>query len=141
MTPPSRGSALYAVTLVTIGAAAGVRFFTTTADAAPAAPTAPPAAPVAATTGTPSNADAGTARTAVRYDPRWDESARTLAAALPGAELVRVPGLGATLQVVVGSDYHGPGAPPSAPPPSAPAKTAPASASASPADRTTVFCD
>ncbi|MFD9128732.1 LCP family protein [Kitasatospora sp. NPDC059571] len=60
-----------------------------------------------ATTGTPANADGPAGRTAVRYDPRWDESARTLAAALPGAELVRTPGLGATLQVVVGADYRG----------------------------------
>ncbi|MFB7618417.1 LCP family protein [Kitasatospora sp. NPDC056181] len=60
-----------------------------------------------ATTGAPSNAPAGTAsgRTAVRYDPRWAESARTLAAALPGAELATVQGLGPVLQVFVGTDY------------------------------------
>ncbi|MEV7181855.1 LCP family protein [Kitasatospora sp. NPDC093679] len=92
-----------------------------------------------ATTGTPSNADAVTTRTAVRYDPRWDESAKTLAAALPGAELVPVPGLGATLQVVVGGDYRGPAAPsgaPSAPAPAAapasPSTSAPSSASPGP---------
>lgn len=56
-----------------------------------------------ATSGTASNTGT-TERTEVRYDPRWDESAKTLAAALPGAELVRTPGLGATLQVVVGTD-------------------------------------
>ncbi|GAA4851629.1 LCP family protein [Kitasatospora terrestris] len=65
-----------------------------------------------ATTGTPSNAgpEAGptpVGRTVVRYDPRWDESSKTLLAALPGAEAVAVPGLGATLQVVVGADYRG----------------------------------
>ncbi|MEV6211963.1 LCP family protein [Kitasatospora sp. NPDC051914] len=86
-----------------------------------------------ATTGTPSNADTAAARTAVRYDPRWDESAKTLSGSLPGAELVPVPGLGATLQVVVGPDYRGPGAPSVAPSPAAPAGTAPASAPASPA--------
>ncbi|CAL8974829.1 hypothetical protein CELL_01896 [Cellulomonas sp. T2.31MG-18] len=49
MTPPSRGSALYAATLVTIGAAAGVRFFTTTPDLhAAAAQGAATGAPVAA---------------------------------------------------------------------------------------------
>ncbi|WP_263105112.1 LCP family protein [Kitasatospora sp. DSM 101779] len=92
-----------------------------------------------ATTGTPSNANAVTARTAVRYDPRWDESARTLAAALPGAELVPVPGLGATLQVVVGGDHRGPAAPgttssavSSAPAPAAAPAAAPPAASASP---------
>ncbi|GAA2834357.1 LCP family protein [Kitasatospora paracochleata] len=71
-----------------------------------------------ATTGTPSNAagapsphpGSGTpsaVRTVVRYDPRWDESVKTLAAALPGAELVAVSGLGATLEVVAGTDYRG----------------------------------
>ncbi|WP_405013057.1 LCP family protein [Kitasatospora sp. NBC_01539] len=78
-----------------------------------------------ATTGTPSNTGTAVARTSVRYDPRWDESAKTLAAALPGAELVRTPGLGATLQVVVGTDHGGTPSPaPAAVPP-------PASASAS----------
>lgn len=49
MTPPSRGSALYAATLVTIGAAAGVRFFTTTPELhAAAAQGAATGAPVAA---------------------------------------------------------------------------------------------
>ncbi|MFC8452279.1 LCP family protein [Kitasatospora sp. NPDC057223] len=62
-----------------------------------------------ATTGAPANAPGGetVARTTVRYDPRWDESLRTLAAALPGAALVPQPGLGATLQVLAGSDYPG----------------------------------
>ncbi|MFG3056789.1 LCP family protein [Kitasatospora sp. NPDC048239] len=85
-----------------------------------------------ATTGAPSNAPAGTAgaRTAVRYDPRWDESARTLAAALPGAELTAVPGLGPTLQVYAGGDYQaspGPSpatAPAPAPPPPGPGTAA-----------------
>ncbi|MET9617823.1 LCP family protein [Kitasatospora indigofera] len=92
-----------------------------------------------ATTGTPVNAPGGeaSARTVVRHDPRWDESARTLAAALPGAELVAVPGLGGTLQVVAGSDYQGPAAPPPAatpaaatpsPPAAAPTPTAPSAA-------------
>ena len=62
-----------------------------------------------ATTGAPGNAPGGeaVARTTVRYDPRWDESLRTLAAALPGAALVPVTGLGATLQVLAGGDYQG----------------------------------
>ncbi|MEV8099405.1 LCP family protein [Kitasatospora sp. NPDC085879] len=84
-----------------------------------------------ATTGTPSNADGANARTAVRYDPRWDESARTLAGALPGVELVPVPGLGATLQLVVGGDYRGPAAP-SAAPSNASSAPAPAATPASP---------
>ncbi|APE21966.1 LytR family transcriptional regulator [Streptomyces venezuelae] len=47
------------------------------------------------------------ARTVVEYDPRWDRSAKTLAAALPGAELKPVAGRGGTLRVTVGSDYKG----------------------------------
>jgi hypothetical protein len=42
----------------------------------------------------------------VLYDPRWDRSARSLAAALPGSELRPVPGQGATLRVIVGSDHR-----------------------------------
>lgn len=62
-----------------------------------------------ATSGYASNA-AGpdtAARTVVRYDPRWDQSVRTLAAALPRAELVPVPNLGGTMQVVLGKDFTG----------------------------------
>ncbi|MFF3843580.1 LCP family protein [Streptomyces sp. NPDC001930] len=46
-------------------------------------------------------------RTLVEYDPRWDRSAKTLAAALPGAELRAVKGRGGTLRVTVGADYKG----------------------------------
>ncbi|MFH8221773.1 LCP family protein [Streptomyces sp. NPDC018057] len=48
----------------------------------------------------------GVTRTLVFYDPRWDRSARSLAAALPGSELRAVPGQGATLRVVAGSDFR-----------------------------------
>ena len=60
-----------------------------------------------ATTGDAQNAPGtGTAaRTVVRYDPRWDESVKTLAEALPGAQLVPVTGLGGTMQVVLGTDF------------------------------------
>jgi hypothetical protein len=47
------------------------------------------------------------ARTMVRYDDRYSDSIRTLAAAVPGARLVPVPGLGHILQVVIGSQYGG----------------------------------
>ncbi|MFF1509069.1 LCP family protein [Streptomyces sp. NPDC058326] len=47
------------------------------------------------------------ARTVVEYDPRWDRSAKTLAAALPGAELKPVTGRGGTLRVTVGTDHRG----------------------------------
>ncbi|WP_443079780.1 LCP family protein [Streptomyces sp. P9-A4] len=46
-------------------------------------------------------------RTLVEYDPRWDRSAKSLAAALPGAELRAVAGRGGTLRVTVGADYKG----------------------------------
>ncbi|MFJ6214589.1 LytR C-terminal domain-containing protein [Streptomyces sp. NPDC092296] len=59
----------------------------------------------------------GTARTVVRYDPRWDESVRTVAAALPGALLIPAPGLGPVMQVVAGADYTAPEPLPAAPPP------------------------
>ncbi|MER5636959.1 LCP family protein [Kitasatospora sp. NPDC002227] len=59
-----------------------------------------------ATSGVPANTG-NVARTVIRYDPRWDESVKTLAAALPAAQLTPVPGLGPTMQVVAGSDYLG----------------------------------
>jgi LCP family protein required for cell wall assembly len=46
-------------------------------------------------------------RTMLRYDPRYSDSIKTLAAAVPGARLVPVAGLGHTLQVVIGSAYDG----------------------------------
>ena len=46
-------------------------------------------------------------RTILRYDGRYSDSIKTLAAAVPGARLVAVPGLGQTLQVVIGSQYAG----------------------------------
>ena len=47
------------------------------------------------------------AQTVIRYDARYTESVKTLAAAVPGARLEGVTGLGRTLQVVVGSSYAG----------------------------------
>jgi hypothetical protein len=38
------------------------------------------------------------------YDPGWNESARTLAAALGGVKMVPVKGLKGTLKVVLGHD-------------------------------------
>jgi LCP family protein required for cell wall assembly len=59
------------------------------------------------TTGAPANArDRAVRRTVVAYDPRWDRSAKSLAAALPGSVLRAVKGQGATLRVVVGSDFR-----------------------------------
>ncbi|MFJ3672389.1 LCP family protein [Streptomyces sp. NPDC090106] len=51
-------------------------------------------------------ADRTVKRTVVAYDPRWDRSARSLAAALPGAELRAVKGQGAVLKVIVGADFE-----------------------------------
>ncbi|GGU09910.1 LCP family protein [Streptomyces sp. QHH-9511] len=45
-------------------------------------------------------------RTLVEYDPRWDRSAKSLAAALPEAELRAVKGQGGTLRVTAGLDYR-----------------------------------
>ncbi|MBE8474068.1 LCP family protein [Streptomyces justiciae] len=44
-------------------------------------------------------------RTVVVYDPRWDRSAKSLAAALPGSELRAVRGQGAVLKVIAGADF------------------------------------
>ncbi|WP_456154442.1 LCP family protein [Streptomyces acidicola] len=58
------------------------------------------------TTGVPVNAQVrNVERTIVEYDPRWDRSARSLAAALPGAEMREMPGQGATLKVIAGTDF------------------------------------
>ncbi|MCF3174095.1 LCP family protein [Streptomyces sioyaensis] len=60
-----------------------------------------------ATTGAPSTSPLGTVpRTVVAYDPRWDRSARSLAVALPGAELHPVTGQGPVMQVTVGRDHR-----------------------------------
>ncbi|MCX4726195.1 LCP family protein [Streptomyces sp. NBC_01306] len=44
-------------------------------------------------------------RTVIEYDPRWNRSVRSLAAALPHAELRSVAGIGSTLKVTLGSDF------------------------------------
>ena len=59
-----------------------------------------------ATTGLPGNAvGAPVARTVIAYDPRWDRSARTLAAALPGAQLRPAANQGPVMKVTIGADY------------------------------------
>ncbi|WP_445684355.1 LCP family protein [Streptomyces reticuli] len=58
-----------------------------------------------ATTRQPVTAPARVPRTVISYDPRWDRSARSLAAALPGAELRAVPGQGPMLKVTAGADF------------------------------------
>ncbi|MFE2038522.1 LCP family protein [Streptomyces scopuliridis] len=58
------------------------------------------------TTRTPLNSDGpDLRRTVVMYDPRWDLSAKSLAAALPGSELRAVKQQGATLKVMAGADF------------------------------------
>ena len=47
------------------------------------------------------------AATVISYDPRYDQSAKTVAAAIPGATLTPVAGLGRTIQVTVGTSYAG----------------------------------
>jgi hypothetical protein len=42
--------------------------------------------------------------TEVRYDPAYDESGRTLGAAVGGSEVIEDLSLGSTLVVIVGSD-------------------------------------
>ncbi|WP_320781708.1 LCP family protein [Streptomyces sp. CRN 30] len=58
------------------------------------------------TTGVPSNAKhPDVERTVVFYDPQWDNSAKSLAAALPGSELRVERGRGPTLLVTVGAAH------------------------------------
>ncbi|MDJ0460363.1 LCP family protein [Streptomyces sp. H27-C3] len=45
------------------------------------------------------------ARTLVTYDPRWDRSAESLQAALPGCEMRAVRGQGGLLTVTAGADF------------------------------------
>ncbi|WP_219088365.1 LCP family protein [Streptomyces sp. JJ38] len=60
-----------------------------------------------ATTGIPGNAKKQDAeKTEIAYDPRWDRSARSLAAALPGAELREVEGQGPLMRVTLGKDFR-----------------------------------
>ncbi|MDX3757513.1 LCP family protein [Streptomyces sp. AK02-04a] len=58
------------------------------------------------TTGRPVNAqDRGARHSVIVYDPRWDRSAKSLAAALPGSELREVKGRGPLLKVIAGADF------------------------------------
>lgn len=57
------------------------------------------------TPGLPTTAEHPTDRTVIRYDPRWDRSVRSLAAALPGAELLPVSGQGPVMDVTLGADF------------------------------------
>jgi LCP family protein required for cell wall assembly len=59
------------------------------------------------TTGTPTNRGTGAKTTTVLYGPSKADSARTLAAAIPGAVLQEDPTLQRTLEVVVGSSFSG----------------------------------
>ena len=61
-----------------------------------------------ATTGAPRTApgDGEQKRTTIAYDPRWDRSARSLAAALPGAELKKDEGRGPRMHVLLGEEHH-----------------------------------
>nr|WP_245238420.1 LCP family protein [Streptomyces roseochromogenus] len=58
-----------------------------------------------ATTRQPVTAPALVPHTVIFYDPRWDRSARALAAALPGSELHPAPGQGPLLKVTAGADF------------------------------------
>lgn len=53
-----------------------------------------------------SAADRTVRRTVIAYDPRWDRSAQSLAAALPGSELRAVKGQGPVLKVIAGADFR-----------------------------------
>ncbi len=49
----------------------------------------------------------GAPHTVIAHDPRWRDSARSLATALPGATLHPVRGQGPVLRVTLGTDHRG----------------------------------
>ena len=57
--------------------------------------------------GAPGNRGADVSRTTIHHGPGKADSARTLAAAVPGATVELDQALGATLELVVGADYAG----------------------------------
>jgi LCP family protein required for cell wall assembly len=58
------------------------------------------------TTGVPRNAERqDVGRTVIAYDPRWDRSVQTVAAAFPGAELREDFGRGPLMEVTLGKDF------------------------------------
>ena len=57
--------------------------------------------------GVPGNRGSGATQTTITYGPDKADSARTLAAALPGSVVQEDPSLDRTLEVVVGSGYTG----------------------------------
>ena len=59
------------------------------------------------TTGTPTSRYSGATTTTVFYGPTKADSAKTLAAAIPGAVVQEDPTLQRTLEVVIGSSYSG----------------------------------
>lgn len=60
------------------------------------------------TVGTPSNSATTTdGPVIIQYDPAYDTSLKTLQAALPGAEVQEVAGLGKTFKVIAGPDFKG----------------------------------
>ncbi|WP_143675896.1 LCP family protein, partial [Streptomyces milbemycinicus] len=60
-----------------------------------------------ATTGAPADAaSSAVRRTLIEYDPIWNRSVRTLAAALPGSRLKPVARQGSVMRVTLGSDFR-----------------------------------
>jgi hypothetical protein len=57
--------------------------------------------------GTPTDRGSGAKTTVVRYGPTRGDSARTVAAAVPGAVLRQDAAAGSRVELIVGSDYHG----------------------------------
>ncbi|MFR9676661.1 LCP family protein [Streptomyces sp. TR06-5] len=58
------------------------------------------------TTGVPRNAERqDVRRTVISYDPRWNRSVRTVAAAFPGARLVKDAGRGPLMEVTLGKRF------------------------------------
>ncbi len=131
MTAPSRGGRLYAGTLVTIAAAAGVRFFTTSAAALPAVPPTAQAAAAVTESPTPTPTDQGTSLSWGR-GPHATPTPTLSPSATPSAVPTSVP-----TQRPAPTATHGP-TPTAAPKPAAPPPAAPAPAAPPPAPTTKV---
>jgi LCP family protein required for cell wall assembly len=95
------------------GRTAGTLFREIKKDQPVIKPASPAPTPTASGGGSKLTVPPGTAKTTgrkatiIQYGPARADSARTLAAAIPGARLKRVASLGNTIQVIVGSSWKG----------------------------------
>jgi hypothetical protein len=88
----------------------------------------------------PGVARRGLKTTTIQYGPSREDSAKTLAAAIPGAKLKKVSSLGSRVQVMVGGDWSGVEEVKVQPSPSATSSAAPADRSLETGTATQKLC-